>query len=115
MFGLHATFTLSPGHEEAFDELARDTAGRVLDSEPGTLVYAVCRDESRPQVRVFLEIYRDAASFHAHESQPYVQQFLAARGLHLAAEVAVDWLEVAEPAIAPARPTATASVTEERS
>jgi len=99
MFGLHVAFTLSSGHEDAFDELALATARRVLTTEPGTIVYAVCRDETRPDVRIFLEIYRDRAAFEAHERQPYVQVFLAARGLHLAREVEVDWLDVSDPAL----------------
>ncbi len=32
-----------------------------------------------PQQRIFYELYRDRAAFDAHEDQPHVKHFLAAR------------------------------------
>ena len=94
MFALHVTFTIQPGHEERVDALIAQASPRILAEEPGTLVYAVCTDASRPDVRVSLEIYTDRAAHRAHDQQPYVQDFLAELTTHLAKDVEVDALDV---------------------
>jgi quinol monooxygenase YgiN len=94
MYALHVTFTVKEGHEEQFDRLADDASRRILNEEPGTLVYAVCTDAARPDIRVFLEIYRDPAAHETHGQQPYVQAFLDEIGAHLAKDVEVEFLDV---------------------
>jgi quinol monooxygenase YgiN len=94
MYALHVTFTLKEGHEEQFDQLADEASRRILGEESGTLVYAVCTDAARPDIRIFLEIYRDPAAHETHGGQPYVRTFLAEIGAHLAKDVEVEFLDV---------------------
>lgn len=82
-FGLVVKFTLKPGHEEAFDELAISTLSGILDREPGTIIYACHEVPDAPRERVFYEMYRDRAAFEAHEEQPHVRHFLAEREQHV--------------------------------
>lgn len=82
-FGLVAKFSLKPGHEQAFDQLVARTLPGVRDLEPGTLIYTCHTVRDRPDQRVFYELYQDRAAFAAHEEQPHVQHFLAARAQHV--------------------------------
>lgn len=82
-FGLVVRFTVKPGHEEAFDQLVRQTLAGVRDHEPGTLIYTCHTVEDRLAQRVFYELYRDRAAFEAHEEQPHVRRFLAQREHHV--------------------------------
>jgi hypothetical protein len=50
-----------------------------MTSEPDTLVYVIHLVPNAPMQRIFYEIYRDRAAFDWHESQPYMQRFVADR------------------------------------
>jgi hypothetical protein len=50
-----------------------------MTSEPDTLVYVIHLVPNAPMQRIFYEIYRDRAAFEQHESQPYMQRFVADR------------------------------------
>ena len=76
-------FHLRPGAAAGFDELVARTLPLIRAAEPGTLVYAVHTDAADPSVRVFYELYRDLDAFEAHEAQPHVREFLAARAQYL--------------------------------
>ncbi len=78
-FALFVRFTVRPGAEAAFDELVTQTTAAIREREPGTLVYACHQVTDSPQQRTFYELYRDRAAFDAHEEQPHVKHFLAAR------------------------------------
>jgi quinol monooxygenase YgiN len=82
-FGLVVRFTVTPGHESAFDDLVAETVPRIAADEPGTLVYACHRVDGEPQARTFYELYRDRRAFEAHETAPHVRRFLAERAAHL--------------------------------
>ena len=82
-FGLIVRFTLRPGHERQFDDLAATTVAEIAQHEPGTLLYVSHAVEGEPQTRIFYELYRDQAAFKAHEHQPHVRHFLAAREAHV--------------------------------
>lgn len=107
MFALHVTFTIQPGHEGQVDALIAQASPRILAEEPGTLVYAVCTDATRPDVRVFLEIYRDREAHVEHGRRPYVRTFLAELTTHLAKDVEVDALDVVNSAFSTATDGAT--------
>lgn len=92
-FGLVVRFTLKPDAGPAFDRLVEQTAERIAAEEPGTLIYTVHRVETKPEQRIFYELYADRAAFDAHEAQPYVVRFLAEREQHLAA-TEVDFLDL---------------------
>lgn len=94
-FGLVVKFTLKSGHEEAFDELVGSTLPRVQKHEPGTLIYTCHTVEGQPSARVFYELYADRGAFDAHEEQPHVRHFLAAREQHLE-RVDVDFLTLVD-------------------
>lgn len=83
MFGLVVKFTVKPGHEEAFDELVRETLPGIQDREPGTLIYTCHRVRDAPSQWLFYELYRDREAFDTHEQEPHVRRFLAERGEHL--------------------------------
>lgn len=78
-FALVVRFTVKPGREADFDALTAATVADVHRDEPGTLLYVTHEVADRPGERIFYELYRDRAAFDAHEAQPHVRHFLAAR------------------------------------
>jgi quinol monooxygenase YgiN len=82
-FGLIVRFTLRQGHERRFDDLAATTVDEIAQYEPGTLLYVSHTVDDEPRTRIFYELYRDQAAFKAHEHQPHVRHFLAAREAHV--------------------------------
>jgi quinol monooxygenase YgiN len=94
-FALVVRFALREGAESAFDQLTATTTAAIRDREPGTLVYACHRVDGEPRQRVFYELYADRAAFDAHEAQPHVRQFLAARE-ELLDGFTVDFLTLAD-------------------
>lgn len=79
-FGLVVRFTLRPGREREFDSLMAQTVPQIAEHEPGTLIYACHSDRNEePPARIFYELYADRSAFDAHEQQPHVRRFLAAR------------------------------------
>jgi len=85
-----------------FDRLAEEMTERVT-GEPDTLVYVIHLVPNAPMQRIFYEIYRDRAAFDSHESQPYVQRFVAERrSLVLATNVIELGLKYAKVAPLPA-------------
>jgi len=92
VFGLAVRFDLRPGASDAFDALIAETIPLIAHEEPGTIIYATHPVDGEPQARVFYELYRDRAAFDAHELQPHVRRFLAAREEFLAAPPRVEFL-----------------------
>ena len=78
-YGRLVIFTLLEDRVADFDRLAEQTAEDVMTGEPDTLVYVIHQVPNAPMQRIFYEIYRDRAAFDAHESQSYVQRFVAER------------------------------------
>jgi quinol monooxygenase YgiN len=78
-YGRILIFTLLDDRAADFDRLAEETAEQVRTGEPDTLVYVIHLVPNAPMQRIFYEIYRDRAAFDSHESQPYMQQFVAER------------------------------------
>ena len=78
-YGRILIFTLLDDRVADFDRLAEQTAEEVSTGEPGTLVYVIHLVPNAPMQRIFYEIYRDRAAFDSHESQPYMQRFVAER------------------------------------
>jgi len=72
-------FTLLEDRVADFDRLAEEAAEYVRTGEPDTLVYVIHLVPNAPLQRIFYEIYRDRAAFDSHESQPYMQRFVAER------------------------------------
>jgi quinol monooxygenase YgiN len=94
-FALVVRFTVSTGAETAFDDLVTETTAAIREREPGTLVYACHQVDGAPQMRIFYELYRDRSAFDAHEEQPHVKRFLAAREALLDA-IEVDFMTLAD-------------------
>jgi quinol monooxygenase YgiN len=94
-FALVVRFTVHPGSEGDFDALVSRTTAEIRAREPGTLVYACHRVTDAPRQRIFYELYRDRAAFDAHEEQPHVKHFLAAREAFLEA-TEVDFMTLAD-------------------
>lgn len=90
---LVVTHRLRPGHEQAFDALARRTVESIRTMESGTLVYATHASADNPRQRIFYELYRDRAAFEAHEQYAHVRAFLADRVAHVES-VEVQFLDV---------------------
>src|SRR5215472_11974489 len=78
-YGRILIFTLLDDRVADFDRLAEETAEHVRTGEPDTLVYVIHLVPNAPLQRIFYEIYRDRAAFDSHESQPYMQRFVAER------------------------------------
>ena len=78
-YGRILIFTLLEDRVADFDRLAEQTAEEVRTGEPDTLVYVIHLVPNAPLQRIFYEIYRDRAAFDSHESQPYMQRFVAER------------------------------------
>ncbi len=78
-YGRILIFTLLDDRVADFDRLAEQTAEEVRTGEPDTLVYVIHLVPNAPMQRIFYEIYRDRAAFDSHESQPYMQRFVAER------------------------------------
>ena len=78
-YGRILIFTLLEDRAADFDRLAEETAEQVRTGEPDTLVYVIHLVPNAPMQRIFYEIYRDRAAFDSHESQPYMQRFVAER------------------------------------
>jgi quinol monooxygenase YgiN len=78
-YGRILIFTLLEDRVADFDRLAEEAAEYVRTSEPDTLVYVIHLVPNAPLQRIFYEIYRDRAAFDSHESQPYMQRFVAER------------------------------------
>ena len=78
-YGRILIFTLLEDRVAEFDRLAEETAEHVRTGEPDTVVYVIHLVPNAPMQRIFYEIYRDRAAFDSHESQPYMQRFVADR------------------------------------
>jgi quinol monooxygenase YgiN len=78
-YGRILIFTLLDDRVADFDRLAEQTAEEIRTGEPDTLVYVIHLVPNAPMQRIFYEIYRDRAAFDSHESQPYIQRFVAER------------------------------------
>jgi quinol monooxygenase YgiN len=65
-----ATWKIKKGHEEASEKVLRKYVSRV-ESEKGTLAYAIYRKIGEPNSYVAVERYKDAAAQKAHMEQPY--------------------------------------------
>src|SRR5206468_8712789 len=78
-YGRILIFTLLDDRVADFDRLAEEAAEYVRTGEPDTLVYVIHLVPNAPLQRIFYEIYRDRAAFDSHESQPYMQRFVAER------------------------------------
>jgi quinol monooxygenase YgiN len=77
---------------EGFDALVADTAPRIRDSEPGTLIYAVHKVKDAPLSRVFYELYESREAFDQHEANERTKRFLAEREQYLTG-VRVEFLD----------------------
>jgi quinol monooxygenase YgiN len=78
-YGRILIFTLLDDRVADFDRLAEQAAEEVRTREPDTLVYVIHLVPNAAMQRIFYEIYRDRAAFDRHESQPYMQRFVAER------------------------------------
>jgi len=78
-YGRILIFTLLEDRVTDFDRLAEEAAEYVRTGEPDTLVYVIHLVPNAPLQRIFYEIYRDRTAFESHESQPYMQRFVAER------------------------------------
>ena len=110
-YGRILIFTLLEDRVAEFDRLAEETAEQVRTGEPDTLVYVIHLVPNAPMQRIFYEIYRDRAAFDSHESQPYMQRFVAERrACVLATNVIELRLKYAKVAPLPSPPPAAAAL-----
>jgi quinol monooxygenase YgiN len=89
-YGRILIFTLLDDRVADFDRLAEQTAEEVRTGEPDTLVYVIHTVPNAPMQRIFYEIYRDRAAFDRHESQPYMQRFVADRRSYVLATNVIE-------------------------
>ena len=112
-YGRIQIFTLLDDRVADFDRLAEEAAEYVRTGEPDTLVYVIHLVPNAPLQRIFYEVYRDRAAFDSHESQPYIQRFVAERRTCVLAtnviELRLKYAKVAplpgpQPAVPPSPP-----------
>ena len=112
-YGRILIFTLLDDRVADFDRLAEQTAEEIRLGEPDTLVYVIHLVPNAPMQRIFYEIYRDRAAFERHESQPYMQRFVAERRSYVLAtnviELRLKYAKVA-PLPSPQAPASPVSV-----
>ncbi len=89
-YGRILIFTLLDDRVDDFDRLADQAAEAVMVSEPDTLVYVIHLVPNAPMQRIFYEIYRDRAAFDHHESQSYMQRFVAERRSYVLATNVIE-------------------------
>jgi quinol monooxygenase YgiN len=89
-YGRILIFTLLEERAADFDRLAEQAAEEVRTGEPDTLVYVIHLVPNAPLQRIFYEIYRDRAAFDSHESQPYMQRFVAERRSYVLATNVIE-------------------------
>lgn len=82
MIGIIATLKTQPGHEAAFEELAKALVAAVNANEPGCLLYTLFKAEE-PSTYVFLERYQDEAALQAHRSSAYMKDLGRRMGDHM--------------------------------
>lgn len=73
MIGIIATITAADGKEKELEAALTEMIGKV-ESEDGTLVYALSRKQGSPGVFVFYELYADQAALSAHGSSDAMKQ-----------------------------------------
>ena len=93
MFALVVRFYLRD--EEAargFDKLVEETAVKIQENEPGTVIYTVHKVKDAPLSRIFYELYESRDAFDAHERQEHTRRFLDERERYLTG-TRVEFLE----------------------
>jgi len=74
---LIVTMVLRPEHEAEFLAFAQTTMEKVIEHEPGTLLYTLHRHPTEPHAYVWVERYADAAAFTAHSETPYIGEAMS--------------------------------------
>lgn len=77
---------------KGFDNLIEETAAKIRESEPGTLIYATHKVKDAPLSRIFYELYESREAFDAHERQGHTKRFLDERDQYLTG-TRVEFLE----------------------
>ena len=93
MFALVVRFYIRD--EEAakgFDNLVEETAARIRESEPDTLIYAIHKVKDAPLSRIFYELYTSREAFDMHERQEHTKRFIDERDQYLTG-ARVEFLE----------------------
>ena len=84
MFALVVRFYIRDEEaEKGFDNLVGETAAKIRESEPGTLIYAVHKVKDAPLSRIFYELYESREAFDVHERQEHTKRFLDERDQYL--------------------------------
>jgi quinol monooxygenase YgiN len=74
MYGLIVTMKVREAQRAGFEHLVSALALAVKASEPGNLVYHVCRSRADPETYRIVEIYASKDAFKTHLAKDYVQQ-----------------------------------------
>lgn len=77
---------------KGFDSLIEETAAKIQETEPGTLVYAVHKVKDAPLSRIFYELYESREAFDLHERLGHTKRFLDEREQYLTG-ARVEFLE----------------------
>ncbi|WP_019632308.1 putative quinol monooxygenase [Actinomadura atramentaria] len=87
--GQITVYTLLDGREDAFDRAADELVRGAL-AEPDALVLACHTVANAPTQRIIYRLFRDEASFTAHQRQPHLLRFLADVRSHVLATNVID-------------------------
>lgn len=97
MFVVVATFSIKPGHEQAFFDRVRQQAADSLAREPDCHQFDVCHPAGDRSTVLLYEIYSDEAAFKTHLASSHFADFDARVGPWVAGKKVETWVR-AEPA-----------------
>lgn len=80
MIGICAQFVCAEGKAEEFEKLLTEFTTTVKASEPGAVVYQLCRDTKTPNGYFMLELYADQAALDAHGKTGHMAELIGRIG-----------------------------------
>ncbi|MSO69209.1 MAG: antibiotic biosynthesis monooxygenase [Alphaproteobacteria bacterium] len=80
MIFLNAIFRAKPGKGDALQAALGEMTAHVIQNEPGTAGFYVCRDGEDPSRFITYERFVDRAALEAHNTSAYRDQWVALYG-----------------------------------
>jgi quinol monooxygenase YgiN len=88
-----ATINVKEGKETEFEAVMMELAEKVRSSEPGTILYQVCKAKDAPTY-VVLENYSDQDAFAHHTTTSYFKEATPKMGACMAGAPKIEFYEV---------------------
>jgi quinol monooxygenase YgiN len=85
MIGICAQFTCQSGKNAEFEALLTEFVTKVKATEPGAVVYQLCKNEKNGDEYFMLELYANADALAAHGKTDHMTALIGQIGAYLAA------------------------------